>query len=76
MFILCFFCRVLAGVKRFTLGLIYLAMYTVLQPKVKDSFLITNEYDVSFSTQNDNNFFSHNQGEIFMFDPTENQLIC
>ncbi|XP_078373059.1 lysophospholipid acyltransferase 5-like isoform X2 [Oculina patagonica] len=37
--------RVLAGVKRFTLGLIYLAMYTVLQPKVKDNFLITDEYD-------------------------------
>lgn len=37
--------RVLAGVKRFTLGLIYLALYTVLQPKFKESFLITEEYD-------------------------------
>ncbi|XP_020602606.1 lysophospholipid acyltransferase 5-like [Orbicella faveolata] len=37
--------RVLAGVRRFTLGLIYLALYTVLQPKFKESFLITEEYD-------------------------------
>ena len=42
------FCRVLAGIKRFTLGIIYLAMFTVLQPKVKESFLVTDEYDVSF----------------------------
>ena len=49
---LCFI-RVLAGVKRFTLGLIYLALYTVLQPKFKESFLITEEYDVSFKTSYD-----------------------
>ena len=49
---LCFI-RVLAGVKRFTLGLIYLALYTLLQPKFKESFLITEEYDVSSKTSYD-----------------------
>ena len=49
---LCVF-RVLAGVKRFTLGLIYLAVYTLLQPKFKESFLITEEYDVSSKTSYD-----------------------
>ena len=51
-------CRIVAGVRRFLLGLIYLTMYTVLQPKVKDSFLITDEYDVSFSTEHDDDFSS------------------
>ena len=51
-------CRIVAGVRRFILGLIYLAMHTMLQPKVKDGFLITDEYDVSFSTQNDDDFSS------------------
>lgn len=37
--------RMIAGLKRFSLGLIYLTVYTVLQPKVKDNFLITDEYN-------------------------------
>ena len=41
------FCRVIAGLRRFILGLIYLTAYSVLQPKVKENYLITEEYDVS-----------------------------
>lgn len=37
--------RNLAGLKRFTIGLMYLATFTLLQPKVKGSFLATAEYD-------------------------------
>lgn len=37
--------RVIAGLRRFILGLIYLVVYAVLHPKVKASFLITDEYD-------------------------------
>lgn len=44
-----FFSRNLAGLKRFTIGLMYLATFTLLQPKVKGSFLATAEYDVSNS---------------------------
>ncbi|XP_015756222.1 PREDICTED: lysophospholipid acyltransferase 5-like [Acropora digitifera] len=37
--------RVVAGLRRFTLGLFYLVMYSVLQTKTKANFLITDEYD-------------------------------
>jgi len=37
--------RVIAGLRRFILGLIYLTAYSVLQPKVKENYLITEEYD-------------------------------
>lgn len=39
------FTRITAGLRRFSLGLIYLTMYSVLQPKVKESYLVTDEYD-------------------------------
>lgn len=44
-----FFCRITAGLRRFSLGLIYLIMYSVLQPKVKESYLVTDEYDVGIT---------------------------
>lgn len=37
--------RNLAGLKRFTIGIMYLVTFTLLQPRVKGSFLATAEYD-------------------------------
>lgn len=44
-----FLSRNLAGLKRFTIGIMYLVTFTLLQPRVKGSFLATTEYDVSNS---------------------------
>ena len=43
------FYRIVAGLRRFAIGLIYLTVYTVLQPKVKENFLITEEYRVGLN---------------------------
>ena len=65
-----FFCRrITAGLRRFSLGLIYLTMYSVLQPKVKESYLVTDEYDVGIALKlfRKESIFSFSRKQVALF---------